>query len=338
VKLSKFLLATAFALSANSAFAAPAYKLVETVPLGAPDRWDYTVFDADTDRVYVAHGDRVTVVDARSAKIVGQVAGIPGGTHGIAISSATGQGFTDDGKNGQAIAFDLKTLTLRHQIATDVDADAVTIDKATGHIFVIEGDPGAITVIDPRTDGVAATIKVGEKLEYGVGDGAGMIYVAGEEKGDIVAIDARTNGVIAHWPVPGCDSPHGLAMDKAGRRLFMGCVNSVMMVVDAKSGHVVATLPIGRGSDAIAFDPKRKRVFSSNGVDGTVTVYQQTSPDTYEARAPITTAVSGRTMTVDPASGRLFVTAADTDPSATPGGRAHPRPGTLKLLVFDPLP
>jgi DNA-binding beta-propeller fold protein YncE len=116
----------------------------------------------------------------------------------------------------------------------------------------------------------------------------------------------------------------------------MGCVNSAMMVVDADTGRVVAELPIGRGSDAVAFDPKRKRVFSSNGVDGTVTVYQQTSPNDYRALEPVQTAVSGRTIAVDPASGRLFIAAAETDPNPTPGGRPRPRPGTLKLMMFDP--
>lgn len=315
----------------------PSYSLAKTVPLGAPDYWDYVVFDADTDRVYVAHGDRVAVIDARSGAIVGEVPGIAGGAHGVAISVATGQGFTDDGRNGKAVVFDLKSLRVTRQISADLDADAIAFDKVTGHVFVIEGDPGAITVIDPTTDTVVATIKVGEKLEYGVGDDRGMIYVAGEANSDIVKIDARTNSVVTHWSTPDCASPHGLAIDKAARRLFIGCVNSVMLVVDADSGRAVARLPIGRGSDAIAFDPKRKRAFSSNGADGTITVYQQASADTYKAMAPITTAVSGRTMSVDPHTGRLFVAAADTDPSPVPGARAKVRPGTLKLLMFDPV-
>jgi DNA-binding beta-propeller fold protein YncE len=318
------------------AAAAPAYALVKSVPLGAPDRWDYVVFDADTGRVYAAHGDRIAVVDAHSGALVGQVVGIPGGTHGTGISAKTGQGFTDDGAAGQAVAFDLKTLKVTKQIPADKDADAIATDKATGHIFIIEGDPGAITVIDPKTDQVAATIKAGEKMEYGVGDDQGVVYVAGEEKRDLLKIDARTNTVAARWATPDCASPHGLALDRVGRRLFMGCVNGLMMVVDADSGRVVAKLPIGKGSDAVAWDATRKRAFSSNGVDGTITVYQQTSPDAYKALEPIGTAVSGRTMAVDPQSGRLFVLAADTDPPAAPGGRARPRPGTLKLMLLDP--
>jgi DNA-binding beta-propeller fold protein YncE len=306
--------------------------MTASIPLGSPDRWDYVVFDGNTHRVYVAHGDRVTVVDAATRKIVGEVEGIPGGTHGVAISAATGQGFTDDGKNGKAIAFDLKTLMVTHDIPADVDADAIAFDRMTGRVFVIEGDPGAITVIDPKSDSAVATIKAGEKMEYGVSDDRATIYVAGEERGDLLKIDARTNNVVAQWPAAGCTSPHGLAIDKVGRRLFMGCTNSVMMVMSADDGRVVATLPIGKGND-----PTRKRVFSSNGIDGTISVYQQSNPDTYAPLEPLATAVSGRTMAVDPTSGRLFVVAADTYPSTTPGARPHVRPGTLKLLVADPI-
>jgi DNA-binding beta-propeller fold protein YncE len=217
-----------------------------------------------------------------------------------------------------------------------VDADAIALDQATGHLFIIEGDPAAVTVIDTTTDEPITTIKAGEKLEYAVGDGRGSILVAGEEKGEILKIDARANRIVARWPTPECQSPHGIALDPVSRRVFMGCVNNAMMVVDSTTGKVVATLPIGRGSDAVAFDPVRRRVFSSNGADGTITVYQQRSPNDYVALTPVTTAVSGRTMSLDPHSGRLFVAAADTDPASTIGARPKVRPGTLKLLIFRP--
>jgi DNA-binding beta-propeller fold protein YncE len=333
------LVAFALAVCGGSALAspAPAYKPAGSVALGAPDRWDYVVVDAASGRVYVAHGDKVAVVDGRTGNLIGQVEGIAGGTHGTGVSAATGQGFTDDGRGGLAVAYDLKTLKVTKQIPADKDADAIATDRATGHIFIIEGDPGSITVIDPKADAVVATIKAGEKMEYAIGDDQGTIYVAGEEKKDLLRIDAQTNQVTAHWPTPDCTSPHGLALDRANRRLFMGCINSTLMVVDALSGKVVAELPIGRGSDAIAFDPKRRRVFSSNGRDGTITIYQQTGADTFQAMAPITTAVSGRTMDVDPVTGRLFVAAAEVDPPATPEGRPRPKPGTLRLMMFDPI-
>ncbi len=330
-----FLLAALLGLCvARAAAAAPAYTLVGEVALGAPDRWDYVV--AQAGRVYVAHGDRLTVVDGRAGKVIGLVEGVSGGTHGTGVSLATGQGFTDDGQLGQVVAFDLRTLKSTKRIAAASDVDGIIADNATGRIFVVEGDPMSLTVIDPQTDAVVATIAAGEKLEAGASDGRGAIYVAGEGGRDVLRIDARALKVTGRWPTPGCERPHGLAVDAAGRRVFMSCVNARLMVVDADTGRQIADLPIGRGSDTVAWDSTRHRVFSSNGVDGTISVYQQTAPDAYTPFETVQSAVSGRTMAVDPASGRLFVAAAETDPSLTPGGRRRPRPGTLRLLMFDP--
>ena len=321
---------------AGSPTPSPTYKLWKSLLLGAPDRWDYVVHDVHTNRVFVAHSDRLEVIDGSTGKLVGQVQGIAGGAHGSAVSPATGQGFTDDGRNGKAVAFNLRTLKVTRQIPADLDADAIALDPVTGHLFIIEGDPAALTVIDPNTDTPIATIKAGEKLEYGAADGQGSIFVAGNGARDLVKVDAHTNTVSARWPTPDCTSPHGLALDSRARRAFMGCVNNVMMVVNTDTGRVVAKLPIGRGSDAVAFDPVRRRVFSSNGRDGTITVYQQISPDRYEALPLIQTPVSARTMDVDPKTGRLFVAGADTTPSAAAEGRPIVRPGTLRLMIFEP--
>lgn len=325
-------------LATNGLQAQPnnAYTLVKSVPLGAPDRWDYAVSDADSKRVYIAHGDRVTVIDANTGAVLGQVEGMPGGTHGIAISAATGQGFTDDGEKGEAVAFDLKTFKVTRRIAAADDADGIVRDPTTGRIFVIEGDPGTISVIEPKTGSVVATIKAGEKMEYAAADNHGHIFVAGEAASDVLKIDARTATILARWPTPSCEKPHGLAFDTAGKRIFMSCVNEKLVVVDAVSGKLVATLAIGKGSDAVAFDPVRRRVFSSDGRDGKVSMYQQVTPDSYTAMADIPTVVSARNMTVDERTGRIFVVGADTEPSATPGGRPRVRPGTTRVMIFDP--
>jgi len=343
LRLSPFalLLAAASALSASPAAAAgsgPGYAVTRTVALGAPDRWDYVVFAPGSHRVYVAHGDRVTVVDGHDGTSLGEVTGMPGGTHGVAISAATGQGYTDDGHAGQAVAFDLNTLAVKARIAVQTDADAIALDPLTGHVFVVEGDAKAVTVIDPTTNTAVATIDGGGGLEYAAADGDGALFVAGVEKREVVRIDTRTNTVTNHWPIADCAAPHGLAVDAAHRRVFVSCVNQRLVVVDSRTGREVAGVAIGQGTDAAAYDPVRRLVFSSNGRDGTISVIAQKDPDTYAPALTIPTAVSGRTMSVDPETGRLYVAAADTDPSPTPGGRPRPRPGTLKLLFLDPMP
>src|SRR5262249_53148844 len=152
--------------AATSAQTAPAYHVTKTVALGAPDRWDYLVHDGPSHRLYVAHGDRVTVLDSISGSILGNVVGMPGGTHGIGIVAAAGKGYTDDGEAGQAIAFDLKTFKTIKRIKAEDDADGIAFDPVSGHIFTVNGESNDLTVIDPKTDTVVATVQAGGKLEY----------------------------------------------------------------------------------------------------------------------------------------------------------------------------
>jgi YVTN family beta-propeller protein len=318
----------------------PAYTLVETIPLGAGERWDYVTFDPATNRVFVSHGDHVTVVDAQTRAIVGEIGTLPGGTHGIGIAADSGRGYTDDGKAGTIAAFDLKTLKVQSSLAGKPDADGIVFDSASGHIFVIEGDSGTISVIDPKANSVAATITVGSGLEAGAADGAGKLYVDGADAHDIVEIDSQKNTVVAHWPMPGCVRPHGIALDAVARRIFSTCANKQMVILDADTGRIVATMPIGTGSDGAAFDPVRKLAYSSNG-EGTLSVIHEIDPDHFVALDPVPTAKSARTIAIDPRTGRVFLPAADIakiDPPSTPGGRPHVTfvPNSLKLLVYAP--
>jgi YVTN family beta-propeller protein len=342
MKFSIIIIAAASVFAAGAALAqAPAgYKIVKEVPIGAPDRWDYVVYDAPSGRIYVAHSDRISVVDAKEGKLIGEVTGVAN-THGVGI--AGGKGYTDDGKAGAVIVFDPKTLKVIKRIEAKEDADGIAADPKTGHVFVVDGDSKTVTVVDSKTDTVLANVDAGGGLEYAVVGNDGKVYVNGAEKKEIVRIDEKTNTVDAHWPIPGCTSPHGLAIDTAAHRLFVTCVNKLMTVVDTTNGAVVTALPIGQGTDAAAFDPVRKRAFSSNG-EGTITVVAEKSASDFAVAETVPTRVTGRTMGIDPASGRLFVAAADVDaktpPPAGPNGRPgrpQPLPGSLKLLFLDPI-
>ena len=335
-------LTAAALIASTSAFAAdaPLYQVTKTVPLGAPDRWDYLTFDPDSGRLYVAHGNEVTVVDGTSGAIIGNIADLPGGTHGIAVVKDAGRGYTDDGRAGIAASFDLKTLALEKKIPAAPDADGIGYDPASGHVFVIEGDSGTVGVIDPKTDTALTTIKIGGGLEYGMPDGKGKFFINGADNKELIRIDTATNTVDARWPIPTCTSPHGFALDPASHRLFVSCVNKVMLVVNSDNGAVVATLPIGGFTDSAGFDPVRKRVFSANG-DGTLSVFEQKDPNTYVPLATVATVPSARTMALDPKTGRVYlaaITITKYEPAATPGGRPHIEvaPGSLRLLFLDP--
>jgi YVTN family beta-propeller protein len=322
-----------------SAQTTPEYRTVKTVALGAPDRWDYVVFDAASGRVFVAHGDELTVVDGSSGEIAGHVKGFPGITHGIALVKDSNRGYTDEGEAGKAASFNLKTFAVEKHIQASQGADAIAFDPVSNHVFIINGDAGTITVIDPKTDAAVTTIQVGGKLEYAVPGENGKLFVNGADKRELVSIDTSKNTIAARWPVPQCESPHGLAIDASSHRLFVSCLNQQLTVLDSQNGHIVGTLPIGSGSDAVAFDPKRKLIFSSNGKDGNITVIDAKDPSSYTSLGSIKTAISARTMSINPATGRLYLASADIVPNAPPGknGRIPTTPGSLKLIFLDPV-
>ena len=331
------LLLAAALLASTAAMAQTAnYRLVKTVPIGAPDRWDYVVYSDG--RAYIAHADVLTIVDVAAGKVVGTL-NVGGTTHGFAAVPALGKGYTDDGKAGVAVAFDLKTLKEIKRIKTQPDADGIVYDATSGHLLVITGDSGKVSVIDPKTDTVIATIDGGGPLEFGVLGGNGKFYVDGEDKNEIVRMDLATNTADAHWPLTGCKTPHGLAIDRANMVLFASCGSKVMDVVSATDGKVLATLPIGEGTDFAEFDPARGLAFSSNR-EGTVSVVARQGGK-YVALPPITTQRGARTMALDPRTGRIFVVAADsTVNDAVPANdraRYKVTPGSAKLLVFEPV-
>jgi YVTN family beta-propeller protein len=320
---------------------AVAYRMTKTVSLGSGERWDYVVFDPSAKRVYIAHGDHVTVVDEKTDQVIGQIGTFPGGTHGIAVSIETNQGYTDDGKAGTAIAFDLDSMKPLKRISAAPHADGILYEPVTRNVYVINGDSGSLTVIDPKTNTPLSTINVGAGLEAGVVDGKGALFIDGADNHDIVRIDAKTNKVEAHWAMPDCKKPRGLAIDPGTRRLFASCANNLLVVVDADNGANIATLPIGSSTDGAAFDPIRKRIFSSNG-DGTLSVILEKDAQTFVSAQTIKTAPGARTMAIDPDTGRLFLVAADIakiDPPASPGGRPRVTyvPDSLKLFYFDPI-
>lgn len=333
-------LALSSAIAATPANKNIVYKITKSISLGAPDRFDYLTYDDTSNRVYVSHGEDVTVVDGTTGVIIGNVTGMPGGTHGIAISHATHQGFTDDGKAGEVAVFDPDTLKVTKRIKAEPDADGIVLDGTSGHIFVMDGDSAKITVIDPKTDHVVATINGGGGLEAGVSGENGKLYVDGAEKNEMIRIDTATNVVDAHWPMPGCVRPRGIAFDAAHHRIFASCGNKVMVVLDSDNGKVLATLSLNQVSDGAGFDPGLRYAFSSN-IEGSISVIAEKSPNDFVALAPIPTQFGARTMALKAKTHRIYVVTADftINQSAAPTDYRHHfkiTPGTVRLLFLDP--
>jgi len=339
--VSGFLTTVSPGAGAAPADAAPLYRITRSVPRGAPDRWDYLVYEPVLNRVYVSHGAGVTAVDGTSGVVLGTV-DVPGGvTHGIASVDSLGKGYTDDGKAGLAVVFDVKTFKVLRQVKAEPDADGIVYDHKSGHVLVINGDSGKVTVIDPSTDEVVATIDAGGGLEFGVSGENGKFYVDGAEKNEIVRMDLTSNRADAHWPLKGCTTPHGLAIDRKTMRLFASCGNGAMAVVDADTGAAIVTLPIGQGTDFAMFDSDRGLAFSSNR-DGTLSIIAERSASDFVALPSVQTEYGARTMALDPKTGRIYLVTADmTVNQSVPASDARHRytikPGSVKLLFLDPV-
>jgi YVTN family beta-propeller protein len=334
--LMGFGVCAALVSSSRAAEAPDLYRISKSIALGAPERWDYLSFEPVSNRVFVAHGDRIDVVDLSSERVVGQVA--VDGANGLAIVPAVGKGYAGSRGGKSAVVFDLSTFKILKTLPAAADTDAMVYDPASKRVFLMQGGPHSVTAIDTTTDSVLATIQLVGQPEFAAVDGAGKLFVNIEDKSEIQRVNTKTGKVDATWPIKDCESPHGLAIDNDSRRLFASCVNSRLLVVDAMNGAVVYSLPIGKHTDAAAYDTRTKRVFSSNG-DGTLSVIQQVSADQYKSLGEVATQLGARTMALDPRSGRIFLVTADftdVDPNSTDLRKRYAvKPGSTRLLLLD---
>ncbi|HZC16085.1 MAG TPA: hypothetical protein VE309_04930, partial [Caulobacteraceae bacterium] len=203
------------------------------------------------------------------------------------------------------------------QIPIGKDDDGIVADPRTGTVIVTVGDAKSLVIVDAATARVAHTVDLPGEPEFPAVDGRGKAYVNVASTSQMAKIDIASGRIEAVWHLPGCVSPHGLAYDHRTGRLFTGCANSVLLVVDPKDGRVAATLPTGPFSDAVVVDEARHRVFCPNG-NGTLTVIDEGPDDAYSVLRTIPTFLGARSMTIDPRSGELFVTYGDTQIVSAP--------------------
>ena len=317
---------------------AQTYKVAGSIQIGGSGGWDYLYADSQNRRLYVSHGPEVVVIDLDSEKTVGTISGFKG-VHGIAIADDLGLGFISDGGNNQCVSFDLKTLAVKSKIATGTNPDGILYDPYSKQVFTFNGRSSNATAIDAASGKVTGTIALPGKPEFPATDAAGNVFVNIEDKNEIDRIDPKTLAVTAHWPVAPCESPSGLAIDPAGKKLFAVCDGKMMAVVDARSGKVVATPAIGEHPDAAGFDPGTHLSFSSNG-EGSVTVVNADSSGKYAVVQTVETVRGARTMALDTKTHKIYLSAATMGPppAATPANQ-HPWPsvvpGSFKIVILS---
>jgi YVTN family beta-propeller protein len=313
------------------------YRIVDRWKVGGEGGWDALTADPIGHRLYLTHGTRVDVLDTQTGKLVGSIVNLQG-THCVALDDAGKFGYISDGRGNAVVVFDRATLATVATIPAGQNPDAIVFEPATQTVWAFNGRSKDASVIDAASRKVVATIPLPGKPEFAVVDGKGTIFDNIEDKGEIVRLDAKTMKLTGEWPLTGCESPSGLALDIAGGRLFSACDGKKMTVTDAKTGKALATAVIGDGPDGADWDAAHKLAFSPNGMSGTLTVIDASAPG-YPAIEELPTQRGARTIAYDPKTDRVYLVTAEfgprPDPTAdTPRPRPPVVPGSFSVLVI----
>jgi len=314
------------------------FRLVHQIRLGDQGGWDALAVEPATQRLFVTHGTHVQVLDVKSDSVVGDIPNTPG-AHGVSLAPELGRGFVSDGRDSTVTVFDLTSLAVVTRIKLAArNPDAIEYDPASNRVFAFNGGSDNATAIDAGTDSIVGSVSLPGRPEFAAADGKGRMYVNLEDSSAVVRFDTRTLQVLDRWRLDPGQGPTGLALDREQRRLFSGCGNQKLVVLDADDGRVVSVLPIGKNVDGVAFDPGRRLVFSSNG-EGTLTVIREETPDRFVVVENAATQRGARTLALDPTTGAVYLPTADFGPPPPPTAeRPHPWPsivpGSFRVLVM----
>lgn len=309
------------------------YHLLTEIPVGGDGGWDYLTVDSGGQRLYVSHATKVVVIDLTKDAVYGEITNTPG-VHGIAIAPELNRGFTSNGRENKAGIVDLKTLQTLSKVDTGANPDGMLYEPGRQEFYMFNGKGESATVIAAKTGQVVATIPLGGKPEFAAADAkAGRVFNNLEDKSELLAIDTQTHTVANRWPIAPGKEASGMAFDEKNHRLFLGCGNKMMVMADSESGKVVAHVPIGDGVDANAFDPGTMLAFASCG-DGTVTIAHEDAPDKLTVVQTLKTEKGARTMTIDPATHKIYLASAKFDAPAEGQRRGKMQPGSFKILVY----
>jgi YVTN family beta-propeller protein len=324
-------------ISLHCSGAPGAWGITSRIQVGGDGGWDYLTVQPETHRLFVSHAKQVVVIDLQTKAIIGSIPAA--GSHGIALAPELNLGFITNGADGTVTVFDLGSLQAKTKLTVGMGPDAICYESLTKKIFAFNGKSGTASVIDAVQRKVVGEIPLGGRPEFAQADDHGSVFDALEDKSEVVKIDAASQTITARWNLPAESEPSGMAIDPIHQRLFVGCGNKTLSVMDCVSGKIIAILPIGLGVDACAYDSVGHRVFASCG-DGTMTVIWQSGPDTYAVSDVVQTKARARTMAFDASTETAYLPDAKFGPlpASTPD---HPKPrppilpGSLEILVIS---
>ncbi|MBF0547239.1 MAG: YncE family protein [Candidatus Riflebacteria bacterium] len=313
----------------------PEYKVVNRISVEGDGFWDLATVDETTGKLYLSHGSIVQVVDTKSGKLAGYIPDT-NVVHGIAIANDFNKGFITCGKDSKVVIFDLKSLKILAKIPSGKGPDGILYDPFSRKVFAFNGKSADVTVIDAKKNTVVVTLKLGGKPELPVSDDNGTIFVNIQDKNMIETINVKTLKVEQKWPIIPGEEPTGLAIDKANHRLFIGCNNKLMVIMDSLNGKFISSVPVGAYVDGAGFDPGTRCAFTSNG-DGTLTVVQEESKDKFRVLENVVTQKGARTLAVDTKTHHIFLpTAVFGPPPQRPNLRPFVQHGTFVVLDVAP--
>ena len=313
--------------------ASPAWMIIDRISVKGDQFWDHATLQPEQHRLFVAHHDRLVIIDLLARTEVGSIPGQD--LCKAVIVPDLNRGFVTDGDAGNVIVFDLKTLERKGTIKADPDADAICYERVTRRIFTFNGDSHSSTVIDPEHAEVIGKLSLDGSPESAEADGHGAIFVNIGDKNEVQKIDAAESKVVQRWSLAAQTKPITIALDQQDGRIFIGCRNQTLLVLDGTSGKALASLKIGKWVDDTVYDPVRRRIFACCG-DGTLTVIRQDSPDSYKVEEVVPTELGVHTIAFDSATNTIYAPAARLKPIAPQDPHPHPEPipGTFHILVL----
>jgi YVTN family beta-propeller protein len=325
------------ALSSVSAMAADKlsanFKVVNKLSVEGTGRWDYLIVDPQTRHLFMSRGTHVSVLDADSGAVIGDIPDTPG-VHGITLAPELGVGFVSAGGEDKVTVFDLQSLKVLTKIPAGGNPDSMLYHPATRTLFVQDGKGDTTTVIDADARKVVATIPMAGRPEFIVADDKGNAYVNIEDRSSLSVLDIAARKVKGTWSLKPCEEPTGLAIDNVHRTLFSACANKLLAVINADSGKIMQTLPIGDDTDAVAYDPATGYVFASSG-DGKMFIFKKAAADgKYQEVQRVDSVPGSKTMALDVKNHRIYLPTAKFDGDPT----GHPRPavipGSISILII----
>ena len=329
-----------FGLVCASALGNELYQSAGEISIGGEGGWDILTVDPTANRLYLSHATKIVVVDLAKNAVIAEISDTPG-VHAFVAVPELQRGFSSNGKEARASVVDLKTLQTLSKIDTGANPDAVVYEPKRREVYVFNHTGNSCTVIDAKSSSVVTTIQLGGNPEFAaVDEAAGRVYCNIEDKSEVVVIDTSKHEVVARWPLAPGEEPSGIALDARHHRLFAGCHNHMMMMLDTETGKVIANVPIGAGVDGCAFDDSTQLAFASCG-DGTTTIAKEEAPNKLTIVQVLKTERGARTMALDSKSHRIYLPSAQLQLPPPPSPGASPSrptvvPNTLKLLVYGP--